>query len=145
MSARRRGFSLIEVLIALLIIGTLTGFAMPNLNRAILRARAVDAQSHMNNVRVAVLNHEANALAWPGEADRGETPPELDRYLPDDFSFTEEDYALDYDDLSDTAGFVAITLVTDDRDLGLMVMELLGNNTWTNGTDKFSWVIAWTD
>lgn len=143
--AGRRGFSIIELLIGLLIIATLTGLALPNLNRAILRARAVEATSHMNSVRVAILNYEASALAWPAETDAGEVPPELDRYLPDDFSFSGEDYVLDYDDLSDSGGFVAVTLVTDDPELGLMALELLGNDTWTNGSDRFGWVVQWTD
>lgn len=145
MMSGRRGFSLIELLIVLLIIGTLAGIAIPNLNRAVLRARAVDAVADMNAVKVAVLNYQADAHAWPEDVDRGQIPPGLDEYLPENFSFTGDDYVLEYDDWTETAGFVGVTMISDQRDLGLMVLDLLGNNTWTNNSDKYSWVIEWTD
>lgn len=144
MTSGRRGFSLIELLIVLLIIGTLAGIAIPNLNRAILRARAVDAVADMNAVKVAVLNYQADAQTWPEDVDRGQIPPGLAQYLPANFSFNEEDYDLDYEDWSETVGFIGVTVITDERELGLMVLDLLGNNTWTNNTDKYSWVIEWT-
>lgn len=145
MRTDRRGFSLVELLVVLLIIGTLAGIAVPNLNRAILRARAVDAVADMNAIKVAVLNYQADASTWPEDVNRGQIPPGLDEYLPENFSFTTEDYVLDYEDWRETVGFVGVTAITDQRDLGLMVLDLLGNNTWTNNTDKYSWVIEWTE
>lgn len=145
MTSDRKGFSLIELMIVVLIVGTLAGVAVPNLNRALLRARAVDAVADLNVVKVAVLNYQANENTWPDETDAGATPPGLEEYLPGDFSFNREDYVLDYENWSGTVGFIGVTLVTDERDLGLLVLDLLGNNTWTNGTDKFSWVIEWIE
>ena len=146
MNRNRRGFSLVELLIALLIIATLTGAALPNLNRALLRARGVDAVADPNAVKVAVLNYQADNTTWPPDRNRGVIPPGLGPYLPEGFSFDKDDYVLDYDNWTESVGFVGVTLVTDDRDLLLMVLDLLGtSNTWTNDADKVSWVIEWTD
>lgn len=140
----RRGFSLIELMIVVLIIGTVAGVAIPNLDRALLRARAVDALADLNSVRVAVLNYQSEGGEWPPDADRGVVPPGLAPYLPAGFSFDAEAYTIDYEEWSQSVGLVGLTIVTDNQDLGLMLLDLLGNNTWTNGTDKYTWVLEWT-
>lgn len=141
----RRGVTLIELLVVVLIIGTLAGIAIPNMQRALLRARAVDAMSDLNVVRVALENYQADENAWPAEQNRGVVPPGLESYLPSGFGFTREDWILDYENHAGGAGYVGVSVRTNENDLGLMLFELLGNNTFMTGSDGYTWVIAWVD
>lgn len=145
MTGNRRGFSLIELLVVLLIIGTLAGIAIPNLQRALLRARAVDAMSDLNVVRVALENYRADENTWPPDQNRGTIPPGLDAYLPGGFDFNREDWILDYENFASGAGYVGVSVRTSDQDLGLMLFDLLGNNAFQSGPDGYTWVIAWVD
>lgn len=143
MRGDRRGFSLIELMIVVLIIATIAGIAIPNMQRALLRARAVDAMADLNAIRVAVLNYQSDENAWPPDAQRGDIPPGLESYLPQGFSFTGDDYLLDYENWMSGPGLVGASIRTSDNDLGLMLMELLGNNTFISG-DGYVWVFEWT-
>ncbi len=72
---KRGGFSLIELLMALSIVGLLAGMAMPNLRSMTFRARAAEVSAELGVVRVATLNFNADRSAWPGEAPQGTVPP----------------------------------------------------------------------
>lgn len=61
----RGGFSLIELLVVVLIISIIAAIAAPRLNQVIAKARAADAVSDMQVVRVAVYNHQSYAQSWP--------------------------------------------------------------------------------
>ncbi|MDX1567549.1 MAG: prepilin-type N-terminal cleavage/methylation domain-containing protein [Longimicrobiales bacterium] len=140
----RRGVTLIELMIVVLIIATIAGIAIPNMQRALLRARAVDAMADLNAIRVALLNYQAEEDVWPADENRGVIPAGLEVYLPEGFSFTRDEYVLDYENHTGGAGFVGMSVRTDDEELGLMLFELLGNNTFLQGTDGYAWVIEWT-
>ncbi|MFW6206480.1 MAG: type IV pilin protein [Gemmatimonadota bacterium] len=141
----RRGVTLIELMVVVLIVGTVAGIAIPHTQRAVLRAQAVDAMSQLNSVRVALLSYQAEEDEWPADENRGVIPPGLETYLPEGFTFTRDDYLLDYENHSGGAGFVGVSVRTDNSELGLMLFELLGNNTFLEGTDGYAWVIEWTD
>ena len=102
--SRRAGFTLIEVMIAAAIVGILAGFALPNLQMMILRARSADIAADMEVVRVAVLQHQADEFSWPPEAALGQIPTGLDAYLPDGFSFQGEGFELDFESWSLPSG-----------------------------------------
>lgn len=138
------GFSLIELLVVVLIVSILAAIAQPRVQRALVKARAAEVVGALKVVDVAVRGYEADRNTWPPDRSVGEIPAGLGPYLPDGFSFVSADYTLDYDNLSgNEMGFVGVTVVTGERNLGLAVMELLGSNTWTNGTDHFTWVLEW--
>lgn len=145
MKGDRRGVTLIELLVVVLIVGTLAGIAIPNMQRALLRARAVDALSDLNVVRVALENYQADENAWPADQNRGVVPPGLETYLPAGFTFTREEWDLDYENQAGGAGYVGVSVRTSESDLGLMLFELLGNNTFLTGSDGYTWVIAWVN
>ena len=143
-AADNRGFTLVELLTVMVLISILAAIAEPSLRRAVTKARAADAVADMNVVRLAVLTFQADNDNWPRSQGKGRVPPDLEDYLPDGFSFTTPDYTLSYEDWSKNkkkAFDIGITLTTDDQELGLSVLNMLGNSMWTDGKKKFTWII----
>ncbi len=84
----RRGFSLIELLIVMVTLGILAGIAIPNFQRAILKAQAADILGDLNAVRIAYHQYLADGGVAVGNSGFGQPPTELVPYLPDNFSFS---------------------------------------------------------
>ncbi|MFW5904693.1 MAG: type II secretion system protein, partial [bacterium] len=110
----RRGVTLIELMVVVLIVGTVAGIAIPHTQRALLRARAVDVMGQLNAMRVAVVNYQADEDAWPEDEPPGVIPGGLESYLPEGFSFNRDDYRLDYENWTGGAGLIGVSLRTDD-------------------------------
>ncbi len=141
------GFTLIELLIVVLIIGVLAAVAIPNMQSALLRARAAEAVGDLQAIRVATLNYLVDRGEWPEDDRVGNVPPGLEDYLPNGFTFERERYRLNYDNWSShSPRFIAVTVETgDDPEFGDMVLAMLGSNAWSDGNFKFTWVIEWLD
>ena len=141
----RRGFTLVEVAVVALILSIIVALAMPNIQMALLKARAVDVASDLDLMRVAVLSYLAENNQWPPDAAVGVIPNGMDVYLPEGFDFAKEDYTLNYDNwTTHSPYFIAVTAETSsDPTLGAAVVDLLGSNAWTNGSFKFTWIIEW--
>ncbi len=132
--SRRGGFTLIELMIAASIVGILAGFAIPNLQTMIYRARATDVAADMEVVRVATLNDQADLLGWPPEAVVGTIPTGLDSYLPEGFTFAGDGYQLDFESWSlpgglpgdpNTTVLIGVSVVAVEDDLGNAIAEFL--------------------
>ena len=136
----RKGVTLIEVLVVLLIISVLAAIAQPKLTSVIVKARAADAISDMQIVRGAAYTYQSDQQAWPSDVSRGIVPPGLDAYLPEGFDFVKNDYTLDYDNWGGSPFMIGVTLITPDSALGRAALELLGSPKWSAG-DKYTWVI----
>lgn len=151
--SRRGGFTLIELMITVSIVGILAGFAIPNLQTMIYRARAAEAAADMEVVRVATLNYQADQLTWPAEALPGVVPSGLDAYLPEGFTFTGGDgYQLDFERWTlpgglpgdpNTTMLIGVSVIAVEDDLGNAIAEFLGGaivfsvgNTHTTVIDR---------
>ncbi len=136
----RRGVTLIELLVVVLIISIVAALAQPQLGHLIVKARAADAISDMQIVRMAVYNYQTDEQAWPAEMGPGIMPPGLEEYLPGGFDLDKEDFTLDFENWGGSPYMVGVALITEDETLGLTALEMLASPKWTLG-DKYTWVI----
>lgn len=141
MKTRRRGyrpgFSLIELTIALFIVATLAALAMPTYRNMVVKARAAKVAGEFNTVRVAAFNYYADHNEWPPDNSPGIVPPELESYLPSNFTFLHDGYALDWENWTlpdgtpmnpNTHVLVGISITTTDTILAAAVVNLLGKS-----------------
>ena len=136
----RKGVTMIELLVVMLILSIIAALARPRLSGVIVKARAADAISDMQVVRLAVYNYQTDQQSWPSDVDRGIVPPGLNVYLPESFDLVKEDYTLDYDNWGGSPFMIGVTLITSDSILGRTALEMLASPKWNSG-DKYTWVI----
>ena len=136
----RRGLTLVELLVVMLIVSILAAIAIPLFRDIITKARAADVISEMQVVRVAVYSYQTDLQAWPDDVTQGIIPPGLEDYLPVGFDLVNDDYILDYDNWGGSPFAIGVTLVTPDSALGRNALEMLASPKWNIG-DKYTWVI----
>lgn len=136
----RKGFSLIELLTVMVIISILAAIAQPLLSGVIVKARAADAISDMQLIRLAAFNYQTDQQAWPSEENGGVVPPGLEVYLPEGFDLVHPTYTLDFDNWGGSPFTIGVTLITADTVLGRTALDMLASPKWNAG-DKYTWVI----
>lgn len=146
----RRGFSLVELMTAMLVTSVLVRVAVPNYHNVQLRARAAEVAGDFEAVRHAAFLHLAERYGWPEEEPAGVTPGALRPYLPDGFRFRKEQYELDWeywrlpDGLPgnpESGELIAVTLVTEDGELARAVAAHLGNTPHYSVAGTYTFVI----
>ncbi len=134
---RRAGFSLIELLLAVSIVGILAGLAIPNLQSVMYRARATEVAADLEVIRVAAVSFNGDQHAWPAGAAPGDVPPELVSYLPSGFSFQGSGYEMTYSNQAFPSGLpsdptttqlISATVTIDRDELSNAVVALLGGS-----------------
>ena len=89
-SDSRGGFTLLELLVTMIVLGALAGIAVPNLRSAIYRADAAKIVTDMNLVRIAVFELREESGGLPRRARWGSVPADLVPHL-EGVSFTYKD------------------------------------------------------
>ena len=151
---RDRGFSVLELMIVLSIVGLLLRIALPTYTNLVRNARAAQVASDFNTLRAAAFAYHAASNGWPGESGTGVMPPELKGYLPRGFSFTKTNYSLDWENWVLPNGtpqypssqvMLGISVSTPDAALGHRVVQLLGQNcAHYTMNDSYTFVISST-
>jgi prepilin-type N-terminal cleavage/methylation domain-containing protein len=134
------GFSLIELMIVVTIISIIAALAQPQLHSVLLKARAADVVANLNVVKVAALTFQGAQSSWPPDAAVGVVPTGLAEFLPDGFTFSDDEYTIDYERHGGVPYNAGVAIVTTNSDLGLAVMDLLGKGVFNTGT-RYSWII----
>ena len=121
----RQGFSLIELLTVMAVIGLLAAIGIPRYRDMKRRAFYANIASDFNTVRVASYNYWADNSAYPPDGSSGTPPPALVPYLPQNFQFSNPNYTLDYDvwpsPLNPSQSIVGVTVTSGDQELINMV------------------------
>lgn len=148
----RPGFTMIELLMVLLLLGILARVATPSYQRVLLRARAAEALSNMQSVRIAAYAYHSEHNEWPPDYEPGQRPTELEPYLGQDFPFETRDYQLDWENWvmpdgapkhPETGVLLGVSIATPNAELGQAVVNLVGESVahYTLG-NNYTFVIA---
>lgn len=133
----RGGFTLVELLVVVAIVGILAGLAIPNMRTVMMRARATEVAADLDVVRVAAVQYHADSNSWPPETPVGVVPGELTDYLPDGFTFQGNGYELDFERWSlpgglpgdpSTRTLIGVSVTTENSELGNAVAQFLGGS-----------------
>jgi prepilin-type N-terminal cleavage/methylation domain-containing protein len=133
--SRRGGFSLIEMLVAVSIVGILAGLAIPNMRNVTFRARATAVFGDLNTVRQATLDYNADLNSWPPDEVSGTVPAGLVPFLPEGYSFVGDGYELKFENISLPLGLpgnpnvtrmVGASVTATDDALSNAIAEVLG-------------------
>ena len=121
----RRGFSLIELMTVMAVIGLLAALGIPRYRDMKRRAFYANIAGDFNTVRIAAYNYFADNNTYPPDGGAGAPPAALVPYLPQNFTFDNENYTLDYDvwpsPLNPTQLIVGVTVTSGDQELVNMV------------------------
>ena len=94
-TARRGGFTLIEILAVAIIMSLLAGIAIPNFKKAIYKADAARVMADMSAIRLAVAEFFEDNGRYPAPGNWGQTPSDLAPYLGNmDFTYKDMEYRL---------------------------------------------------
>jgi len=77
----RRGFTIIELMAAVAVIGLLASIALPKYQRIRKKADSAEIVAAMSAVRVAAFQYSEATGNWPPTAAAGTVPPGLGQYL----------------------------------------------------------------
>ncbi len=104
MSRRRHGFTIIELMMVMIVMGLLASLAVLKYVDLRHRARAAQVAADLESVRLAAYGAWYEHNAWPSEAGPGLVPADLVPYLPQNFSFAKPEYTLDWENFVPPAG-----------------------------------------
>jgi prepilin-type N-terminal cleavage/methylation domain-containing protein len=134
MIRNHKGFTLIELMAVLLVLGIIAAIAIPRYMDLIRETRAANAVADLHTVRVASYMYFGDHGRWPPESSLGSVPEGLTPYLPPRFRFRGTYYNLDWENwlLPDgTARFpatnigVGISVSTNDKKLADAIRDFM--------------------
>lgn len=145
MRPRRWGFTFVEILIAMTIVGLLSSIAVPKYRAMKQRAQATNVLGDLQVVRVAVMNYYADYNQFPQDAAAGVAPQNMEKYLPAGFGFKRDAWSMDFDVVPGAGvngDLVSVSAATLDEELGRIVMAMLGNNATIMVNGRLTFFIA---
>jgi len=131
----RRGFSIIELLVVMTLIGLLARIAVPHYTDMKRRAVAASIMADMQTIRVATFTYYTEKSTWPADYGPGVVPAELLDLLPKDFPFVHPDFTYDFERWDLTGGtpqnpqqesIVALSVTCSDPLLAPQLLKLAG-------------------
>jgi len=136
-----RGFTLLELVIVVTVIGILAGIAIPAYFGLVSSTRAAQAVADLQALRAAVYLYYGDLGRWPDEAAAGVVPQGVQQNLPSNFAFSNKWYTLDYDNWiplhrlgsapSGTTTAIGVSIVSRDPKLLLRIQGLIRNAKFT--------------
>jgi prepilin-type N-terminal cleavage/methylation domain-containing protein len=133
MNRRRAGFTFVELMTVLIVLGLLSGLAILKYIDLTHRARAAQAAGDLEAIRIAAYGAWYETGKWPPEVGPGIIPPGLGQYLPGGFTFQRNDYTLDWENFvpangGQTAGMqVGVVVSSTEPRLQRALENALGN------------------
>ena len=91
-----RGFTLIETLVALVIVSILARMAIPRISDSRRSGRAAQIVGALSTLRTTAYGYQASTNAWPVTTAAGRVPRGLAPQLPTGFPFSTADYRLQW-------------------------------------------------
>jgi len=147
---RRSGFTFVELMIAMTVVGILATVAVPKYIDLKRRANTTKVLGDFQTVRVAVMSFYADSSYFPEEVGAGIAPPHLQKYLPEGFQFNRPQWSLDYENwnvgpesgLSNSGSLIGVSVTTQDPELGEAASRLLGNVPQFNVGNTYTFMIS---
>jgi len=147
-----KGFTLVELCIVLVLLSILLRLGLPAVQSMVTRARAAQAIGDLNVIREAAVAYHAANGTWPAEAGVATIPPGLAPYLPKGYSFTRNQYELDWQNWALPTGLpsnpqrlvlLGVSVVTTDAELGQAVLKLIaGSSPTRTGANQYTMVLV---
>jgi prepilin-type N-terminal cleavage/methylation domain-containing protein len=133
MTGRRAGFTFLEMLMVMIVIGLLAGLAVLKYVDLRHRARAAQAVADLESVRLAAYGAWYENGTWPPEVGPGIVPPGLAGYLVKNFTFAKPEYTLDWENFVPPGGGpspgmqLGIVVTASNPRLQRALLQTLGN------------------
>jgi len=133
MIRRRAGFTFVELMTVLIVLGLLAGLAILKYIDLTHRARAAQAAGDLEAVRIAAYGAWYETGKWPAEVGPGIIPPGLGQYLPAGFTFQRNEYTLDWENFVPANGGtssgmqVGVVVTSNEPRLQRALENALGN------------------
>lgn len=133
----QRGFTMIELLIVISILSILVRVSLPAYKGIQRDAVATQALGDFNTVRAAAVAQYEATGAYAVDGPAGVVPGGMAPFLPRNYSFTKEQYSLDWENfaVSDStmgAGLsgnvLALTITANDSLVGRQILHMVGSN-----------------
>ena len=111
------------------------------------RAFAAAIASDFNTVRVASYNYFADNNTFPPDASAGAPPEAMIPYLPQNFTFTNANYTLDYDvwpsPLNPSQLIVGVTVTSRDQQLvNMLARNIAAGGMGINVGNGYTYIFA---
>lgn len=146
----QRGYTLVEVLVVVAILGLLTATAIPKFQDALYRGKAAKIVEDFSVVRNAVFQYYIDHGAYPPDTLEGTMPPELVPYLGHRVNFTQNGYLYDWElwitpsgdpKHPETGVLTGFSVLTDDEKLKDACRRLYRGDVLTTIDDRITFVV----